>query len=183
MTPYIGEVTEADYKRLIRDIPDFPQAGVVFKDITPLLGDADAFLAAVDAIAAHFSDRGITKVAGIEARGFIFAAPVALRLEAGFVPIRKPGKLPHDTEEQGYELEYGTDLLEVHKDAFGPGDVALIVDDVLATGGTAAAGVRLLRRLGADVAGVGVLVELGFLNGRRRLTDVDLHALVRYDGP
>ncbi len=176
-------MNEADFKRLIRDIPDFPKPGVVFKDITPLLGHADTFLASVDAIAERFGDRGITKVAGIEARGFIFAAPVALRLEAGFVPIRKPGKLPHDTEDQAYELEYGTDLLEVHKDAFGDGDVALIVDDVLATGGTAAAGVRLLRRLGADVAGVGVLVELGFLGGRSRLTDVELHALVRYDEP
>ncbi len=176
-------VTEFDYQRLIRDIPDFPKPGVVFKDITPLLGDAQAFLASVDAIADHFRGRNITKVAGIEARGFIFAAPIALRLEAGFVPIRKPGKLPHETEEQGYALEYGTDLLEVHKDAFGVGDVALIVDDVLATGGTAAAGVRLLRRLGADVAGVGVLVELGFLGGRSQLEGIDFLALVQYDEP
>ncbi len=167
----------------IRDIPDFPQPGVVFKDITPLLGDAQAFAGAVAAIADHFADRGITKVAGIEARGFIFAAPIALRLGAGFVPIRKPGKLPHDTEAQDYELEYGTDLLEVHKDAFGPGDVALIIDDVLATGGTAAAATRLLGRLGAEVAGIGVLVELGFLNGRSKLPDIDFVALVHYDEP
>ncbi len=172
---------EAFLKSHIRDIPDFPKEGVVFKDITPLLGDPEAFKGTVDALAAHFANRGVTKVAGIEARGFIFAAPVATALGAGFVPIRKPGKLPHHVEAQDYELEYGTDLLEVHKDGLHAGDVALVVDDVLATGGTVAAGVRLLRRLGAEVAGVAVLVELGFLGGRAALTDVDLLSLVRYD--
>ena len=169
-------------KKLIRDIPDFPAEGVVFKDITPLLGDREAFHGVCDAIADHYAGLSITKVAGIEARGFIFAAPVAYRLGAGFVPIRKEGKLPHEVEAQDYELEYGTDLLEVHRDAVGPGDRVAIIDDVLATGGTASAAVRLMRKLGAEVAGISVLVELLFLSGRDKITDVDLLALVAYDG-
>ena len=173
----------AHIKKLIRDIPDFPEEGFVFKDITPLLGDRDAFHAVCDAIADHYADAGVTKVAGIEARGFIFAAPVAYRLGAGFVPIRKEGKLPHEVEAQRYDLEYGTDLLEVHRDAVVPGDKVAIIDDVLATGGTSSAAVRLMSRLGAEVAGISVVVELTFLAGRDKITDVDFMALVAYDSP
>jgi len=173
---------EIALKALIRDIPDFPEPGVVFKDITPLLGNGDAFRSVVGDLAGHFAGRDITTVAGIEARGFIFATPVALELDAGFVPVRKKGKLPHDVEAEDYELEYGTDLLEIHKDAIHPGDRVLIVDDVLATGGTAAAVVRLVRRMGGEVAGVAVLVELDFLGGRSKLDEVELLALVNYDG-
>src|SRR3954471_11624498 len=135
----------------IRDIPDFPKPGVVFKDITPLLADVDAFRFAVDAIADHFAGNEVDKVLGVEARGFIIGAPVAYRFGAGFVPVRKAGKLPWDIEREEYELEYGTDLLEIHRDAVQPGDHVLIVDDVLATGGTAAATVRLVKKLGGTV--------------------------------
>jgi len=160
----------------IRDVPDYPQPGVVFKDITPLLGDGAAFSAVVAALAAG-SD-GVTKVAGIEARGFILAAPVAYLLGAGFVPVRKHGKLPAQTYAQSYELEYGNATLEVHTDAFHPTDRVLIVDDVLATGGTAAATAELIRRAGATVAGISVLLELGFLVGRGKLTDLSVRSLM-----
>jgi adenine phosphoribosyltransferase len=168
-------------KDLIRDIPDFPKAGVVFKDITPLLADPEGFPLVIDSIAERFEGRGVTKVVGIEARGFIIAAPVAHRLGAGFVPVRKVGKLPWDVEAEAYELEYGTDLLEIHKDAVAPGERAIIVDDVLATGGTAAATVRLIERLGAKVAGLGFVIELGFLNGRRQLPGRDILSLLHYE--
>src|SRR4051794_15975766 len=138
-------------KDLIRDIPDFPRPGVVFKDITPLLADVDAFRFTVDAIADHFAGETIDKVLGVEARGFIVAAPVAYRFGAGFVPVRKAGKLPWEVEKEEYVLEYGTDLLEVHRDAVAPGERVLIVDDVLATGGTAAATVNVVARLGGVV--------------------------------
>lgn len=174
---------EARFKSAIRDVLDFPEPGIVFKDITPLLGHPAIFAEAVDALAAGYEDAGITKVVGIEARGFIFAAPVAMRLEAGFVPIRKPGKLPSETHEQEYELEYGTDRIEVHRDAFEPGDKILLVDDVLATGGTGAAAIELMRGLGGDVVGFCVLVELDFLGGRSRLGSVEVRALVHYDNP
>src|SRR3954467_6106952 len=141
-------------KELIRDIPDFPRPGVVFKDITPLLADVDAFRFTVDAIADHFAGQTIDKVIGIEARGFITAAPVAYRFGAGFVPVRKAGKLPWDVERQEYVLEYGSSLLEIHRDAIAPGEHVLIVDDVMATGGTAGATVRLVERLGGQVAGL-----------------------------
>jgi adenine phosphoribosyltransferase len=160
----------------IRDIPDFPQPGVVFRDITPLLGDADAFRDATERMAAPF-DRSITKVVGVEARGFILAAPIAVALGVGFVPVRKPGKLPWDTHAHSYELEYGTDTLEVHRDALGADDRVLVVDDVLATGGTAAATAALVRRVGGVVVGLSVLLELSFLHGRDRLTGLDVHAL------
>jgi adenine phosphoribosyltransferase len=160
----------------IRDVPDYPQPGIVFKDITPLLADGPAFAAMVRALADGYA--GVTKVAGIEARGFILAAPVAYVLGAGFVPIRKQGKLPSETHAQSYELEYGEATLEVHIDAFGPGDRVLIVDDVLATGGTAAATAELVRRTGATVAGIAVLLEIGFLTGRAKLSDLDTHALL-----
>ena len=166
---------------LIRDIPDFPEPGVVFKDITPVLADAAALRALVDAMAAPYVDAGVTKVAGIEARGFTLATPVADRLDAGFIPVRKPGKLPFDTVREDYTLEYGTDALEIHVDAAHPGERVLIVDDVIATGGTAAATVRLLSGVGADVVGISVFIELAFLNGADALDGVPLHALVRYD--
>jgi adenine phosphoribosyltransferase len=172
-------VTPVDLTTLIkshlRDIPDYPQPGVVFKDITPLLADAPAFSAVVDGLAADHGQ--VDKVAGIEARGFILAAPVALRLDAGFVPVRKKGKLPAATYSQDYELEYGRATLEVHQDAFAPGERVLIVDDVLATGGTARATANLVEMAGATVAGIAMLIELSFLNGREKLPGLDLRSL------
>ena len=168
-------------KDLIRDIPDFPKAGVVFKDITPLLADQEGFSLVVDSIAGRFEGMGISKVVGIEARGFIIAAPVAHRLQAGFVPVRKVGKLPWEVEAEAYELEYGTGLLEIHSDAVAIDERVLVVDDVLATGGTAAATVRLIERLGAKVVGLGFVIELGFLNGRRRLPGRDMLSLLHYE--
>ena len=165
----------------IRDIPDFPKPGVVFKDITPLLADVDAFRFAVDAIADHFAGNEVHKVLGVEARGFIIAAPVAYRFGAGFIPIRKAGKLPWDIEREEYELEYGSDLLEIHRDAVHPGENVLIVDDVLATGGTASATVRLVERLGANVLGLGFVIELAFLHGRDKIKGQDLVSLLTYD--
>lgn len=164
----------------IRDVPDWPTPGVVFKDITPLLGDPVAFATTIDRLADHFVGRGVTKVVGIEARGFVVAAPVAHRLGAGFVPARKPGKLPWGTESRSYELEYGTDELEVHTDAIAPGERVLVVDDVIATGGTAAAAVQLVESLGGVVAGVGFVIELAFLGGAARLGDREHVALLTY---
>jgi len=162
----------------LRDVVDFPSPGIVFKDITPLLADVDAFRFAVDALADHWAGAEIDLVAGIEARGFLFAAPVAYRLGAGLLPLRKPGKLPWDTVERSYALEYGTDSILAHQDAAGPGDRVLVIDDVLATGGTAAAACALLEDLGATVIGVGVLLELGFLHGRARLAEHDVLSLL-----
>jgi len=164
--------------RLVRDVPDYPQPGIVFKDITPLLGDHDMFAATVRELAALGDVRRVDKVVGIEARGFILAAPVALDLKAGFVPVRKQGKLPWKTHAVSYSLEYGEATLEVHRDAFSPGDRVLIVDDVLATGGTVQATAQLVRRGGGVVVGVSVLMELAFLAGRQRLRDLDLRALL-----
>ncbi len=164
----------------IRDIPDFPKPGVVFKDITPLLGDPKAFRGAVDALAGHFDGHRVDKVLGIEARGFIVAAPVAYGFGAGFVPVRKAGKLPWEIEREEYTLEYGNDLLEIHRDAVAPGERALIVDDVLATGGTAAATVRLVEKLGGVVVGLGFIIELEFLGGRKQIPGYDTAALVTY---
>jgi adenine phosphoribosyltransferase len=163
-------------KSHIRDVPDFPEPGISFKDITPLLADGPAFAAVVDALAAGHGP--IDKVAGIEARGFILAAPVATRLGCGFVPVRKAGKLPARTYREDYQLEYGTATIEVHTDAFGPGDRVLIVDDVLATGGTALASADLVRRAGAEVTGLTVLLELSFLHGRPKLGDIPFTALL-----
>lgn len=160
----------------IRDVPDYPQPGVLFKDITPLLADGPVFASAISALA--LGHEGVTKVAGIEARGFILAAPVAVVLGAGFVPVRKQGKLPAETYAQSYELEYGTATLEVHTDAFHPEERVLIVDDVLATGGTAAATAELIRRAGATVAGIVVLLELEFLGGRGKLPGLPIRSLV-----
>src|SRR3954454_11093918 len=165
----------------IREIPDFPKPGVVFKDITPLLADVDAFRFTVDAIADHFAGSEVHKVVGVEARGFMIAAPVAYRFGAGLIPVRKPGKLPHEIEREEYELEYGTDLLEIHRDAVGPGENVVIIDDVLATGGTASTSVRLVERLGATVLGLGFVIELAFLHGRDKLAGRDMISLMMYD--
>ncbi len=180
--------TPLDLDALLRgrvvDVPDFPTPGVVFKDISPLLADHVAFAGAVDAIVAHHGRGAVDKVVGIEARGFIVAAPVAYHFGAGFVPVRKPGKLPGATHETAYDLEYGKNVLQVHRDAFEPGDRVLVVDDVLATGGTAAAAVRLVEAAGARALGLCVLLELEFLGGRAALAaehpDVDVHALLAY---
>jgi adenine phosphoribosyltransferase len=161
---------------LVRDVPDYPQAGVVFKDITPLLADGTAFAAVVDALAVTYGP--VDKVVGIEARGFIFAAPVACRLGVGFVPIRKKGKLPGATFAQDYDLEYGTATIEVLTDAFAPAERVLVIDDVLATGGTARATADLVQRAGARVAGLAVLLELSFLNGRAKLAGLPVSALL-----
>lgn len=169
-----------DLTRHVRDVPDWPEPGVVFKDITPLLGDPHALAGAVAALAEPFAGRGITKVVGIEARGFVVGAPVALHLGAGFVPVRKPGKLPGTTESEEYELEYGTDRLEVHTDAIDPGERVLVVDDVIATGGTAAAAVRLVERLGGTVVGLGFVIELSFLDGRAKLAGHEHVSLLTY---
>lgn len=158
-----------DLSSYIRDIPDFPQEGVVFKDITPLLADPDAFHEAIDVLAATFADMGVTKVMGAEARGFIFGGALAYKLGAGFVPARKPGKLPWKTTKADYELEYGVDSLEMHLDAIADGDMVVIVDDVLATGGTASAKTQLVNSNGGTVAGFAFLIELDFLNGRDKL--------------
>jgi adenine phosphoribosyltransferase len=162
----------------LRDVPDFPKPGIVFKDLTPLLGDVDAFRYAVDAIADHAAGLTVDKVVGIEARGFIFAAAVAYRLGAGFVPVRKAGKLPWKTVTETYALEYGTDSLDIHEDAVAAGDTVYIVDDVLATGGTAAATCTLVERVEGRIAGLAFVVELGFLGGRAKLTDHDILSLI-----
>ncbi len=164
----------------VRDVPDFPSEGVVFKDITPLLADPAAFSSAVDAIVVSFGRGSIDKVVGIEARGFILATPVAYHFGAGFVPMRKQGKLPRETYEETYELEYGTETLEVHADAFDDGDRVLIVDDVLATGGTAAAACDLVTRAGGHVAGLAFLIELTFLRGADRISGYDYTSLLTY---
>ena len=162
----------------IRDIADFPRPGVAYKDITPLLGDAALLRAVVDALAAPLADAGVTKVLGVEARGFILATPVALALGAGFVPVRKVGKLPWHVESAEYTLEYGTDVLEVHRDAVAAGERVVIVDDVLATGGTAAAAVRLAEALGAEVVGLSFLLELSFLGGRAAIPGYTVTSLL-----
>src|SRR5438105_11119256 len=167
-------------KALVRDVPDFPQKGIVFKDITPLLADPNAFSSAIDLIVVHYGRGNIDKVVGIEARGFILASPVAYHFGAGFVPVRKEGKLPWESEREEYELEYGTAVLEVHKDAIRSGERVLIVDDVLATGGTARATARLVERLGGKVIGVACLIELSFLKGREQLADYDFFSLITF---
>jgi adenine phosphoribosyltransferase len=170
---------EEQLRSRIRDIPDWPQPGIVFKDITPLLADIETFRLAVDALADHWEGTGVDRVLGVEARGFIFAAPVAYRLGAGFIPVRKAGKLPWEIEQAEYVLEYGTDLLEIHRDGVAPGDRVLIVDDVLATGGTAEATCRLVHKLGGEVVGLAFLLELGFLGGRAKLEGLDVLSLLR----
>ena len=167
-------------KALVRDVPDFPQDGIVFKDITPLLADEIAFSTVIDLIVVHFGRGNVDKVVGIEARGFIIASPVAYHFGAGFVPVRKKDKLPWQTEAAEYSLEYGTATLEIHKDAVRAEERVLIVDDVLATGGTAKATAELVERIGGKVIGISCLIELGFLHGRDKLDGYDLFTLLRY---
>jgi len=167
-------------KTLIREVPDFPRPGILFYDITTLLKDAVGLRRAVDALADHYVGRKIDHVVGIEARGFIFAPSVAYRLNAGFVPVRKPKKLPAQVASAAYNLEYGQDALEIHRDAIEKGEEVLIIDDLLATGGTAAAVASLVESLGGHVGGVGFLIELGFLKGREKLSRYDLHSVLKY---
>jgi adenine phosphoribosyltransferase len=169
-----------DLRRFVRDVPDFPKPGILFRDVTPLLADARALAQAVHRLAEPFRALGVEQVMGIESRGFVLGTPVALELEAGFALVRKAGKLPWKTRRITYELEYGSDTVEMHVDAVRPGQKVLVVDDLIATGGTAAAAVRLARDAGADVVGCAFLIELGDLGGRRHL-DVDrIHVLLRY---
>lgn len=169
-----------DLKPFIRDVPDFPKPGIVFKDITPLLADPIAFSTVIDLIVVHFGRGNVDKVVGIEARGFILAAPVAYHFGAGYVPVRKKGKLPWETESEEYSLEYGTAELEIHRDSIKAGERVLIVDDVLATGGTARATAQLVERVDGRVVGIACLLELGFLDGRSKLDDYDLFSLITF---
>lgn len=175
-----SETTAEKLKAIIRDVPDFPKSGIIFKDITPLLADNAAFSETIKCMAAEYKGLGITKVLGIEARGFILAAPIALELGAGLVPVRKKGKLPYRTVSATYALEYGEDTLQMHEDAVGKGEKVLIVDDVLATGGTAKAVCSMVEKLGGKVEAVAMLIELGFLNGREKLSGHKVSALIKY---
>ena len=171
----------SDLKSSIRNVPDFPKPGIGFKDITTLLIDGLAFREAVDLLAERFRNQEIKKVVGIESRGFVFGSVIAYKWGVGFVPVRKPGKLPAETISEEYDLEYGTDSLEIHRDAITPGEKVLIVDDLLATGGTAQATVNLINRLGGEIAGIAFLIELSFLNGRQKLNGYDVFSLMEYD--
>lgn len=162
-------MADFDFESRIVSIPDFPEPGVIFKDITPLFADPDALDAAVDAIAAHFADAGVTKIIAPEARGFMIGAPIAYKLGVGFIPARKPGKLPRATVSVSYELEYGTDTLEIHEDALEPGDRILLIDDLIATGGTLSAVAKLVQQMGAEIAGYGCILELDALKPREVL--------------
>jgi adenine phosphoribosyltransferase len=174
-------VPAADLKQLIREVPGFPKAGIIFYDITTLLKDKQGLRTVIDAMAAHYRDESVDMVVGIEARGFIFAPALAYALNAGFVPVRKPKKLPAECITVDYELEYGTDSLQMHRDALDHGHRVLIVDDLLATGGTAKAVGRLVEQVGGTVAGYGFVVELTFLNGRNKLAGYDVFSLLQYD--
>ena len=168
-------------KKLIREVPDFPKKGILFYDITTLLKDKVGFATLIDALSEHYLNEKIDTVLAIEARGFIFGPALAYRLNAGFVPIRKPGKLPAETVRLTYDLEYGQDTLEIHKDAITPGQRVIIVDDLLATGGTANACVRLAKSLGAEIVGMGFVVELDFLGGREKIDETEVFSLLHYD--
>ncbi len=170
------------YEKLIRTVPDFPKPGIMFKDITPMIGDAKALAEVTDDLYDHFKAIPATHVVGIESRGFIFGSLLAYRLGKGFVPVRKPGKLPAETVSASYDLEYGQNILHIHKDAIPANARVIIIDDLLATGGTILATCELIRRLGASVAGIGVVIELSFLRGRDRLPDLPLISLVQYHG-
>jgi adenine phosphoribosyltransferase len=170
-----------DLKKLIREVPDYPKPGILFYDLTTLLKDKRGFRRMIEQLCEHYAGKDVDVVAGIEARGFIFGPALAFGLNAGFVPIRKPNKLPWKTAQVAYQLEYGTDKLEIHQDAVQPGERVLVCDDLLATGGTAAAAVQLLRQLGGNVAGAAFAVELSFLNGRAKLSGLDVFSLLQYD--
>ena len=180
MSSAVSDELAERLRATVRDIPDFPEPGILFKDITPVLADPELFPAVVKALAEPFGAESIDRVVGIESRGFIFAAPLAISAGAAFVPIRKPGKLPHRTLRVEYQLEYGSDALEAHVDAIRPGDRVLLVDDVLATGGTAAAAVRLIEQLGGHLVGTAFVVELAALGGRERLPGLPVHSLLRF---
>lgn len=165
---------------LVRNIPDFPMPGIAFKDITTLIGNGPAFTKVIDLLSERYRDRGITAVAGVESRGFIFSAPIALNLGVGLVPIRKPGKLPADTYQIEYSLEYGTNKLEIHRDAFDSGAQVLVVDDLLATGGTIAAASKLIEQAGGAVVELAFVIELTFLGGREKLAPYPVHSLIQY---
>lgn len=169
-----------DLTQFIRDIPDFPKEGIIFKDITPLLANPNAMSFAISQLHDYYKDSGVTSIAGIESRGFIFGTPLAAEFGVGFIPIRKPGKLPYETISEEYSLEYGTDAVEMHIDAVKQGDKILIIDDLLATGGTAAATKNLIERSGGEVVGIGFIIELGFLNGIEKLGGVEVHSLIKY---
>ena len=173
-------VTSADLQRAIRTVPDFPKPGIQFKDITPVLADARLFNGCIDLLAANYQPGSVDAVVGIDARGFIFAAAVALKLRAGFVPVRKKGKLPYTTHEQSYDLEYGSNTVAIHTDAVHAGSRVLLVDDLLATGGTAAAATQLLQKIGANILENHFLIELSFLNGRDKLKGIPINSLVTY---
>jgi adenine phosphoribosyltransferase len=173
-------VSSIDLRSYIRDVPNHPKEGILFRDLTPLLEDPQALRAAVDAVAAPFLDEGIDQVVGIEARGFILGAPVAMALGTGLVIVRKAGKLPHEVVREEYALEYGTDVIEMHADSVGPGHKVLLVDDLIATGGTAAAAVKLLTKAGAEVAGCAFLIELSGLGGRKALGIDRVHSVITY---
>ncbi|MFI5358616.1 MAG: adenine phosphoribosyltransferase [Halanaerobiales bacterium] len=168
-----------DLKKFIRDIPNFPKEGIIFKDITPLLKDAEAFKEAIDKMIEYYRDAEFDYIVGIEARGFLIGAPMAIEMGKGFIPIRKPGKLPADILSKDYDLEYGSNRIEIHRDAISPGDRVLIIDDLLATGGTIAAAVELIEELGGQVAGIGFLYELSELKGRDLLTGYDVFSLMK----
>jgi adenine phosphoribosyltransferase len=170
----------SDLRSLIRDIPDFPKPGIMFRDVTPLLGNGPAFKTCIRQLCERIAAHRPQVIAGIESRGFIFGANVAVELGIGFVPIRKPGKLPWKTRQERYDLEYGTDAIEVHEDAFAPGTRVALVDDLLATGGTAGAAIKLLQHLGGKVAVASFVIELDVLEGRKRLGDIPVEVLVRY---
>jgi adenine phosphoribosyltransferase len=172
---------DAALRAKVREVPDYPTKGVTFRDITPLLGDPKSFVAAIDGVVDSFGELNVDHVVGVESRGFIFGAPIAYRLGAGFVPVRKSGKLPWAVVREEYDLEYGTDKLEIHRDAIRPGERVLIVDDVLATGGTAAATATLVETLGGVIAGLGFVLELDSLGGRARLGERPVHSLLHFD--
>ncbi|NIN66966.1 MAG: adenine phosphoribosyltransferase [Anaerolineae bacterium] len=169
-----------DLAEMIRDVPDFPKEGIIFKDITTLIKDPEAFKEAVNVLADRYAGQDIDLVAAVEARGYIFGAPIALKLGAGFIPVRKVGKLPAETLREEYELEYGSDAVEMHKDAIQPGQKVLIVDDLIATGGSAAATARLVERLGGEVVGIAFLIELTFLDGVDKLKQYDVYTVIQY---
>jgi len=175
-----SKITPADLRRAIRNVPDFPQPGIQFKDITPVLADPRLFSGCIDLLTANYQPGAVDAVVGIDARGFIFAAAAALKLQAGFVPVRKRGKLPHQTYEESYHLEYGSNTIAIHVDAFQPGSRVLLVDDLLATGGTAAAAAALVQKAGGNILEISFFIELGFLKGREKLKDWPVRSLVVY---